>query len=53
MSYLVLRGGWLNIIVLNVQVKRKVMKQKTVLWGIWAGFLSFSKAPYEYYVRKF
>jgi len=31
MSYLVLRGGWLNIIVLNVQVKRKVMKQKTVL----------------------
>jgi hypothetical protein len=52
MSYLVLRGGWLNIVVLNVQVRRKVMNRKTVLRGIRAGFLLFSEAPYEYYVRK-
>ena len=37
-----MRGRWCNIIVLNEPVRRKVMIQKAVLFGITAGFLYFA-----------
>jgi hypothetical protein len=44
MSYIVLRGRWCNIIVMNVHVtsEEKVMIQRAVLWEIRVGVLSFA-----------
>ena len=54
MSYIVLRGRWCNIILLNVYAQggEKVMIEKIVLREIRAGFLSLSSVPYKTSVRR-
>ena len=44
MSYIVLRSRWFNVMFLNVHAtnEEKSMIQKTGLWAIRAGFLSFA-----------
>ena len=56
MPYTVLRGCWRNIIVLNVHApsEEKSDDSKDSFYEeLGQVFLLFSKAPYEYYVRKF
>ena len=45
LSYIVLRNGWFNIIVLNLHAssEEKTIDSKTVFLGITAGFYHFPK----------
>jgi hypothetical protein len=54
MSYIVLRGCWCNIIVLNVHAPSEEKSDDSQgQWGIRTGFRSFSLVPYENTIRRF